>query len=57
MRLYADLDELGLLLAAMHAHRAVHKTDEALHLIQNGLNLQLNGWFPRWMSLCLTTAD
>jgi len=24
-----------------------------LHSIQNGLNLQLNGWFPRWMSRCL----
>jgi hypothetical protein len=43
MRLDADLDKLGLLLAAMHAHLAVHETDETLHTIQNGLNLQLNG--------------
>jgi len=31
-----------LLLAAMPAHLAVHETDEALHTIQDGLNLQLN---------------
>jgi hypothetical protein len=43
MRLYADLDGLGLLLVAVQAHLAVHETDEALHTIQNGLNLQLNG--------------
>ena len=43
MRLDADLDGRGLLLAAMQAHLAVDETGEALHLIQNGLNLQLNG--------------
>jgi hypothetical protein len=43
MRLYADLDGLGLLLAAVQAYLVVHETDEALHAIQNGLNLQLNG--------------
>ena len=45
MRLDADLDldGLGLLLAAEHAHLAVDETDETLHPIQNGLNLQLNG--------------
>ena len=43
MRLYPDLDQLRLLLAAMQAHLAVDETDEALHTIQNGLNLQLNG--------------
>ena len=43
MWLDADLDGLGLLLGAMHAHLAVDETDEALHTIQNGLNLQLNG--------------
>jgi hypothetical protein len=43
MRLYPDLDQLGLLLGAMQAHLAVDETDEALHTIQNGFNLQLNG--------------
>jgi hypothetical protein len=43
MRLDADLDGSGLLLAAMQTHLAVDETDEALHMIQNGLNLQLNG--------------
>ena len=45
MRLDADLDleGLGLLLAAVQAHLAVHETEEALHPIQNGLNLQWNG--------------
>src|SRR5580700_3956188 len=53
MRLYTDLDGFGLLLVPVPAHLAVHETYEALHAIQNGLNLQLNGWSPRWMSLCL----
>ena len=43
MRLYPDLDRLGLLLGVMQAHLAVDETDEALHTIQNGFNLQLNG--------------
>jgi hypothetical protein len=43
MRLDADLDGLGLLLSALQAHLAIHETDEVLHTIQNGLNLQLNG--------------
>ena len=43
MRLDADLDGLGLLFGAMHAHLVVNETDEALHTIQNSLNLQLNG--------------
>jgi len=45
MRLDADfdLDRLWLLLAALPAHLAEYETDEALHTIQNGLKLQLNG--------------
>ena len=43
MRLNADLDGLGLLLATVQPYLVVHETDEALHTIQNGLNLQLNG--------------
>jgi hypothetical protein len=45
MRLDADLnlDGFRLPLAADQAHLAVHETDKALHPIQNGLNLQLNG--------------
>src|SRR5579883_3632971 len=43
MWLDADLDGLGLLLATMQAYLAVDETDEALHPIQNGLKLQLNG--------------
>jgi hypothetical protein len=43
MWLDADLDGLGLLLAAMHAHLAVDEAGKTLHTIQNGLNLQLNG--------------
>ena len=42
MGLDADLDGLGFLLGAMHAHLVVNETDEALHTIQDGLNLQLN---------------
>jgi hypothetical protein len=42
MWLDADLDGLGLPLGAMHAHLAVDETDEALHTIQNGLDMQLN---------------
>ena len=51
MGLDANLDGLGLLLRAMHAHLVVNETDEALHTIQNSLNLQLNGWSPCWMNL------
>jgi len=45
MRLDAnlDLDGLWLLFVAMQAHLAEYETDEVLHPIQNGLNLQLNG--------------
>jgi hypothetical protein len=42
MRLYQDLDRLRFALAATQAHLAVHKSDKMLHLIQDGLNLELN---------------
>src|ERR1035437_6406548 len=47
MRLYGDLDRLRPALVAWHAHIPVHEPDEVLHGVQNGLNLQLNGWSPR----------
>jgi hypothetical protein len=43
MRLDADLDGLWQLFVAMQAHLAEYESDEVLHPIQNGLNLQLNG--------------
>jgi len=45
MRLDADfdLDRLWLLLATLPAHLAEYESDEALHTIQNGFKLQLNG--------------
>jgi hypothetical protein len=43
MRLDTDLDEIGLVRLSMQADLAIDKADEALHAIQNRLNLQLNG--------------
>ena len=45
MRLDADLDLDGLWLLpmAMQTHLVEYESDEVLHPIQNGLNLQLNG--------------
>jgi hypothetical protein len=39
MRLQGDLDGGRLPLMAMQAHLSVYKTHEALHAIQNRLNL------------------
>jgi len=43
MRLYPDLDRLRLATVTLHAHLAVYEAHETLHMIQNRLNLQLNG--------------
>jgi hypothetical protein len=39
MRFHGDLDQLRAPLAAMHSHLSVYEPYEALHLIQDGLNL------------------
>ena len=53
MWLDGDLDCLRSAPGAKHAHFLVDEAHEMLHPIQNGFNLQLNGWSPRWMNLFL----
>ena len=47
MRLQSDLDRLGFPLVTLQAHLAVNEAHKPLHLIQDGLNLELNGGSPR----------
>jgi hypothetical protein len=49
--------ESHLLSVAKHAHFFIDEAHEVLHAIQNRLNLQLNGWPPRWRNLFFSTAD
>src|SRR5580704_14487522 len=46
MRFQEDIDGDQLSPGNPWAHLGVHKSHEPLHLIQNGFNLELNGWPP-----------
>jgi hypothetical protein len=42
MRLHRDLDRERPAFVTMHSHLLVDEPNETLHLIQDGLNLELN---------------
>jgi hypothetical protein len=57
MRLHGDFNRLRPPPVALQAHLLVDEAHEALHSIQDGLNLELNSGSPRWISFCLFNSD
>jgi hypothetical protein len=57
VRLHRDFDAAGLAVAvAVEPDILENKSRKALNRVQNGLNLQLNSWFPGRGLLCFVTG-